>query len=150
MNETTSNAPFVQRNSNYGMIKTILLGLITLGIYNFIFLSKSSSDINTIASQSDGEKTMDGALMLIISIVLAILPFIQFLSWILPLVWFHTICTRIGAQLKARGIEYQFGAGTYWGWSVFGALIIVGPFIWLYKFCRAMNLLCDDYNARRA
>jgi hypothetical protein len=27
-----------------------------------------------------------------------------------------------------------------------GSLIIVGPFIYLYKFFKAMNIIADDYN----
>lgn len=39
-------------------------------------------------------------------------------------------------------------AATYWLWNVLGVLIIVGPFIYMYKLLHAMNDLCADYNQR--
>ena len=71
-------------------------------------------------------------------------------SWltlgIVPLVWNHKISDRIGAELTRRGIDYQFGAGTFWGWGILGSLILVGPFIYTHKLLTAMNRLSADYN----
>ena len=65
------------------------------------------------------------------------------------IVWCHRISARIGNELARRGLAYNFGAGTFWGWNVLGSLLFgVGPFIYLHKLCKAMNLLCGDYNAR--
>ena len=52
------------------------------------------------------------------------------------------------AKDESNGIAYSFGAGTLWGWCALGSLIGVGPFIFLHKLCKSMNLLCADYNAR--
>ena len=88
-------------------------------------MSNISTDINTIASRYDGKKTMHYCLVLFI------------FSWltlgIVPLVWNHKISDRIGAELTRRGIDYQFGAGTFWGWGILGSLILVGPFIYTHK-----------------
>ena len=101
-------------------------------------MSNVSTDINTIASRYDGKKTMHYCLVLFI------------FSWltlgIVPLVWSHKISDRIGAELTRRGIDYQFGAGTFWGWGILGSLILVGPFIYTHKLLTAMNLLSADYN----
>ena len=67
---------------------------------------------------------------------------------IAPLVWFHRLSARIGKELTRRGIAYSFGAGSFWGWNVLGACIVVGPFIYQHKLLHAMNLLCADYNAK--
>ena len=71
-------------------------------------------------------------------------------SWltlgIVPRVWGHRLANRIGAELRRRGINYQFGAGTFWGWGILGTLIIVGPFIYSHKLLKSMNLLSADYN----
>ena len=67
---------------------------------------------------------------------------------IAPIVWYHKLSARMGNELKRRGIAYSFGAGTFWGWNILGSLIFVGPFIYLHKLCKSMNLLCEDYNAR--
>ena len=71
-------------------------------------------------------------------------------SWltlgIAPLVWSHRISNRIGNELRRRGINYSFGAGTFWGWGVLGILILIGPFVDAHKLLRSMNLLAADYN----
>ena len=127
-----------QLKTNRGLLKFILLSLITFGIYGIVVMSNVSSDINTIASRYDGKKTMHYCLVLFI------------FSWltlgIVPLVWGHRLANRIGAELRRRGINYQFGAGTFWGWGILGTLIIVGPFIYSHKLLKSMNLLSADYN----
>ncbi len=134
--ETT--APAVQLKTNRGLLKYILLGLITFGIYPLVVMSGISSDINMIASKYDGKKTMHFCLLAFI------------FSWltfgIAPIVWYHRISARIGNELARRGIGYKFGAGSFWGWNVLGSLIGVGPFIYLHKLCKAMNKLAADYN----
>ena len=62
------------------------------------------------------------------------------------LVWYHKISARIGRELARRNIGYSFGAGSYWGWNVLGTIIIVGPFVYLHKLLKAMNLLSEDFN----
>ncbi len=127
-----------QLKTNRGMIKFILLNFITFGIYSLIFFSNLSTDINTIASRYDGKKTMHFCLLFFI-----IAPITLGIG---AIVWYHRICARIGAELNRRGLGYSFGAGSFWGWFVFGSLILVGPFIFLHKLCKAMNLLSENYN----
>ena len=126
--------------TNRGMIKTILLSIITLGIYSIVFYSNISSDINIIASRYDGKKTMHYCLLIFLVAPITL--------GIGAIVWSHRICARIGNELRRRGVAYSFGAGTLWGWCVLGSLIGIGPFVFLHKLCKAMNLLCADYNAR--
>ena len=132
--------PVAPLNTNKGLVKYILLNLITFGIYGLVVMSSVSSDINTIASRYDGKKTMHFCLLTFI------------FSWltcgIAVFVWYHKISARIGKELIRRGISYNFGADTYWLWSVLGSLIVVGPFIYLHKLFTAMNLLSSDYNAK--
>ena len=126
--------------TNRGMIKAILLSIITFGIYGLVMYSGISNDINTIASRYDGKKTMHYCLLFFLVAPIT--------CGIAAIVWSHRICARIGNELRRRGIAYSFGAGSFWGWNVFGSLIGVGPFIFLHKLCKSMNLLCADYNAR--
>lgn len=67
---------------------------------------------------------------------------------IASIVWYHRISDRIGDELRRRGISYNFGASDFWLWNVIGSLIIVGPFIYLHKLAKAMNLLAEDYNTK--
>lgn len=134
------NRPVIQLKTNRSLLKFILLSMITFGIYALVVMSGVSTDINTIASKYDGKKTMHFCLVAFI------------FSWltlgIVPLVWSHKISNRIGAELTRRGINYSFSAGTFWGWGVLGALIVVGPFIYTHKLLKSMNLLCADFNQK--
>lgn len=133
-----SAAPVGQLKTNRGLLKTILLTIVTFGIYGIVFYSGISEDINAIASRYDGKKTMHYCLLcfLIGPITLEIGT----------LVWFHKLSNRIGSELQRRGINYGFSAKTFWGWNVLGALILVGPFVYMAKMCTAMNELCANYN----
>ena len=128
----------MQLKTNRGMLKLILLGIITFGIYPIIFYSNLSTDINLIASRYDGKKTMHYCLLTFI-----VAPITLGIGGI---VWCHRISNRIGNELSRRGIGYSFGASTFWLWNVLGSLIFIGPFVYLHKLCKSMNLLCADYN----
>ncbi len=133
-------APVGQLKTNRGLLKYILLSLITFGIYGLVVMSAVSTDINTIASRYDGKRTMHYCLVAFI------------FSWltcgIVPLVWFHKISARIGNELERRGLGYSFGAGSFWGWYILGSMIGVGPLVYCHKLFKAMNILAADYNEK--
>ncbi|MDO4650495.1 MAG: DUF4234 domain-containing protein [Eubacteriales bacterium] len=133
------SAPAYQLKTNRGLLKFILLSAITFGIYGLVVMSSVSTDINTIAQNHDGKKTMHYLLVVFI------------FSWltfgIVPLVWYHRLSARIGDELGRRGISYSFGAGSFWGWCILGSLLcFVGPLVYMYKLLHAMNLLSEHYN----
>ena len=103
-------------------------------------MSKVSTDINLIATKYDGKKTMHFSLVFFL------------FSWltlgIVPLGWHHKMSARVGTELARRGIDYSFGASTFWLWGILGSIIVVGPFIYTYKLLKSMNLLAADYNAK--
>lgn len=138
VNQNQTDRPLAQLNTNRGLLKFILLSLITFGIYGLVVMSSVSSDINIIAGRYDGKKTMHYCLVFFI------------FSWltlgIVPIVWYHKISNRIGNELNRRNIAYSFGAGSFWGWAILGSFILVGPFIYTYKILKAMNLLSKDFN----
>jgi len=129
-----------QLRTNRGLLKYLIFSLITLNIYHIVLFSHISQEINKVASKHDGRHTMHYCLIYFI------------FSWltlgIVPIVWMNNICDRMGTELEYRNINYSFGAGTFWGWGFFGTLIIIGPFIFYYKFFKAMNLLNADYNQK--
>ena len=126
--------------TNRGAVKAVLLTIITLGIYSLVLYYKISDEINITASKYDGKKTMNFALLFFL-----VGPITFEIG---TLVWFHNISARIGNELKRRGINYSFGAGSFWGWNILGLLIIVGPFVYLHKIIKAVNLINQDYNAK--
>ena len=137
--EQMSVAPARQLNAERSLLKYILLGIVTLGIYTIVFFSGISTDINLIASRYDGKKTMHYCLLffLVGPVTLGIAS----------LVWFHRLSQRIGDEVKRRKIDYDFGAKDFWLWGILGSLIIVGPFIYVHKLATAGNKVASDYNA---
>ena len=124
-----------------GLIKFLLFNLITADIYTLYYFTTISMDINKIASRYDGKKTMNFLLVAFI--------FTPLTLGIVPVVWFHRISKRIGEENNRRRTGYyKFGASTYWLWFVLGSLILVGPFVYIAKLSKAMNLICADYNVR--
>lgn len=130
--------PARQLKTNRHIVMLLLLSFITFGIYSIVFFTSVANDLNTIASRYDGKKTMHYCLLFFIVAPLTL--------GIGAIVWFHKISARMGNELKRRGIAYDFGAADFWLWNVLGSLIFVGPFIYIYKFIKAMNLLAANYN----
>lgn len=133
-----THAPVRPLKTNRGLIKCILLSAITFGLYPLFMMSNISTEINLIATRHDGKKTMHYCLIFFV------------LSWltfgIAPIVWQHRISNRIGNELMRRRIPYNFDASSFWLWNILGSLIVIGPFVYIHKMLRAMNLLCGDYN----
>lgn len=133
-----SSAPVGQLNTKRSLLKFILLGIITLGIYTIVFFSGISIDINVIASRYDGKKTMHYCLLLFL-----VGPITLGIAY---LVWSNNIAGRIGKELERRNISYSFGAKDFWLWGVLGSLIVVGPFIYVHKLAVASNMIAEHYN----
>ncbi len=130
-------APKLQLPSNRNIVKYIIFSILTLGIYSIVIESQISGEMNIVASRADGKRTIPFLGMLQISAITL---------GIYGLVWNHSFANRIGAELKRRGYDYQFGAKDFWLWNVLGAFIIVGPFIYCYKKLNAMNMINASYN----
>lgn len=136
-----TNTQNVQLKTDRSLLKFILLSVITLGIYGIICLANISKDINTIATKRDGKSTM--------TFYLVALVFSWLTLGIVPLIWFHNLSTRIGKELSARNLPYEFSAGTYWGWNILGSLLFgIGPLVYIHKLMTAMNTLAADYNKK--
>lgn len=132
--------PANQLTCNRGAIKAILLSIITLGIYSIVLFTKMGEEINITAGKFDGKKTVNYCLLFFIVGPLTL--------EIGTLVWFHNFSSRIGNELARRGINYKFSAADFWLWNVLGILIGIGPFVYLHKVTKAINLINQDYNTR--
>lgn len=121
------------------LTKMFFLGIITLGIYPTVIWSRMVTELNILASRHDGRRTMPYfAMAALTPITLGIFAF----------VWMHRLCNRIEGELLRRDIDYRFGARDFWLWNILGALILVGPFVFVHKITKAMNKLNADFNAR--
>ena len=136
--ENVVNAPVGQLKTNKGWLKTILLSLITFGIYPLVVMSAVSNEINVVASRYDGKKTMHYCLLFFI-----VAPITFGIGGI---VWSHRISNRIGNELKRRGVDYSFSAADFWLWNVLGSLIGIGPLVYLHKLFKAVNKMNAHYN----
>ena len=125
--------------TNRGLLKMILLGIITFGIYPIVVYSQISEEINVLASPHDGRHTMHYCLIFFL------------FSWltlnIATLVWWHRISGRVGQELRRRNLQYSFGASDFWLWNILGLLIVIGPFVYIHKLMKAMNFINADWNS---
>lgn len=120
-----------------GLAKMLFLGILTLGIYPTVIWSRIVTELNIAASWADGKRTMPYfAMVLLTPITLGIFAF----------VWMHKFCSRVGAELERRDIEYRFGARDFWLWNILGCLILVGPFVFVHKLMRSMNQINTHFN----
>lgn len=138
MENVVNTTPACQLKTNKGLLRTILLSIVTLGIYPLVVMSAVSSEVNIVASRYDGKKTMHFCLLAFI-----VAPITLGIGGI---VWYHRISNRIGDELKRRGVGYSFSAADFWLWNVLGSLIAIGPLVYLHKLFKAVNLMNAHYN----
>ena len=135
-----SARPFRPMRTDRSLLTYILLSVFTCGIYNIVFYSDLADDVNFFTTPRGCNKLMHFCLMYFL-----VAPFT---CGIYQFIWFHNLSTRVGDEARARGINTNLGAGTFWLWYVLGLFILVGPCIYVYQLCDTMNKICDDYNRR--
>ena len=129
--------PRLQLPVKRALWKMVLFGLLTLGIYPAVIWSRMVTELNLAASRYDGKRTMPFfAMVMLFPVTLGILPF----------VWMHKFCRRIGDELDRRNLGCKFGPSAFWLWNILGALILVGPFIFVHKLMKSMNKINADFN----
>ena len=129
--------PAIQLPTGRAGWKMLLLGMVTFGIYPLVIMCKIVTELNIAASRYDGERTTS-------FLGMGMLASVTF--GIYPIIWYHTISDRIGNEVRRRGYDYKFGAGTFWLWNVLGSLILVGPCVYMHKMLKCMNIINDDFN----
>lgn len=137
VNVANANSPMLKLPTGRGLVKYILLSIITLGIYSTVIWSRISTELNIAASRYDGKRTMPYLGMLMLAAITL---------GIYPLYWFHQFSKRVGNEVTRRGFDYKFGAFDFWIFNVLLSLVIVGPFIYAYKLLKAINMINENYN----
>ena len=128
-----------KKRTDRNVLKLIIFSLLTCGLYSIFFYTPFSVDLDDIAPKRDGTKTFNYFLALILS----------YFTWsIVMLCWLYSVTARIEEALSQYKIDYEFGTQDFWMWHVLGSLILVGPLVFTYKLCKAMNLLCAAYNEK--
>lgn len=134
-NEREYKAPKLKTDRQ--MWKLMLFGILTLGIYNIVFFMPFSYDLDKIAPKRDRSRTMSYIFAFILGF---------FTVNIVIYIWHYQIAERIEEALVRRNIPYKFETKNFWLEYFLGSFILIGPFIYFHKLCRAMNLLCESYN----
>ena len=110
--------------NTYSFLKFIIFSILTFGIYSIVKCTAIGDDV----SRLDGKQTIPAW---VVALFLGPITF-----GIFPLIWWHNICSRIGNLHPSN----NFSALTFWGWNIFGILLFgLGPFVFLFKLCDAMN-----------
>lgn len=83
----------------------IFLSMITFGIYEMVIWTKIVGEINITASRYDGKRTCPYFPALFLSMIT---------YGVFAFVWQHKFSERVGAEVKRRGYNYEFGAADFW------------------------------------
>ena len=121
------------------LVVSILLTIITVGIYYFYFIYRLAKDTN-IACADDGMNTRGLALYLVLSIITC---------GIYSLYWEYTLMERIAGNAPAYGIEITEKGSTVLLWDVLGYITCsIGRFIALHIIIKNSNKLFHAYNEK--
>jgi heme/copper-type cytochrome/quinol oxidase subunit 2 len=125
------------KNRNYAL--TIVLMLVTLGIYGLYWIYKLAKDTNAICGE-DGKKTNGLLLFFLFSLITL---------GIYSCVWYFMLGDRLQDNAARYGLSFKEGGGTILLWMLLGSFILVGPFISVYIITKNINALAVAYNAGR-
>ena len=138
-----SGRPPYALDTRRGLLKYILLTIVTLGIYELYIFTKMASDLNTITSRSPvGKRHTNYLLTFFLAAPLTLFIYMA--------VWWHGFSKHVGIELRRRNIPMTFGASDYWLVNVLLGVFVIGKFIFVYRLFHAMNALSADYNQRGA
>ena len=128
--------PRAKLPTNRSMWKFMILDILTLGLYSIFFFVSFSLDLEKVTPQGSSKP---------ISFVMA--WGISICTFRIAIdIWHYQTAVAVSEALKHRNIDFEFGTDDFWKWFIFGSFILVGPFIYFNKLCKAMNLLCEHYN----
>lgn len=115
----------------------ILLGVVTCGIYVYIFIHQLAKDVN-IACAGDGKET-PGLLKFII--------FTTLTCGIYGFIWWYSVANRLAENAHRYGMNFQENGTTFLMWQLFGSLLCgIGPFIAMNIIIKNTNSICMAYN----
>lgn len=117
-------------------VTVLLLSIVTCGIYGLIFWYNYTEDLNKVC-QRDGKNTMNFILAMLLTMVTC---------GIYGFVWYYQIGERLNENSKAYGVQNDLTGASLLLWMFVGSLIVVGPYVAMYKMINTMNALSVEYN----
>ena len=168
------NSPFVQTcvlqlPVKRRLWKMILFGILTFGIYPAVIWSRLTGEVNLVASRYDGKRSMPFfGVVLLAPLTMGI----HFLVWINKLcsrigcelqrrnipytfgpsdfwLWSFLLSFACGTCLGICAVLVSIRFDIYfiiWILLTIAFLTLVGPFVFIAKLLKAMNLLNEDFN----
>lgn len=124
-------------DSNRGLLKYILLTIVTCGIYGLYFYHKLAADVNVMC-EGDGKKTA-GLLKLILLTVVT--------CGIYQFIWFYSLGNRLSENAPRYGMQFSENGTSVLMWQLFGILLCgIGPLIAMNIIIKNTNSLAAAYN----
>lgn len=122
---------------NRGLLKLILLSVVTLGIYSFYFVYKMAQDMNTMC-EDDDEKT--GGLVAYILLCIITLG-------IYSLIWYYKIANRVYINAPRYGFSVAEKGSNYLLWTILGGFTFgIGALYAQHTVLKNVNSLARAYN----
>ena len=126
--------------TNRGFWKYFFLSIITLGIYDFIFIHKMAEEANIV--DVNGKKV--GGLLAVIFLSAITLGIYAFY-------WNYRVCEKFANVVRSAGGNPRITGGGWLMWTIFGSFIVIGPLVAFVKQIHLWNDANAIYNnyARR-
>ena len=122
--------------NNRGLVKYILLNIITCGIYGLFFIHDLAKDINTMC-EGDGQNTAGLLKLLLLSLVTC-----GIYTWI----WYYKLGNRLAENAPKYGLVFSENGTTILLWMLLGsALCGIGPFVAMHIIIKNTNAMANAY-----
>ena len=123
--------------TNRGVIKIILLSIITFGIYGLYVTHMMAKEANLV--DTNGKKI--GGLLAFIFLSAITLG-------IYGIYWFYKVTEKFGNSVRASGGTPRITGGGFLLWALVGSLIVIGPLVAYVKLVHLWNDANAAYNSR--
>lgn len=136
--DLNNNIVEIHKHEKRGLVKIVLLSIITFGIYGLIHVCGIVKDLNK-CRQGHGEtkKSMNPIGVVFLSVITL---------GIVPIVWGHRLTKRMSDELEYRDISYSLKEWHYWVYEILLCETVVCPIIYLHKLIKASNLINKHHN----
>ncbi|MDD7381337.1 MAG: DUF4234 domain-containing protein [Bacillales bacterium] len=136
--DLNNNIVEIHKHEKRGLVKIVLLSIITFGIYGLIHVCGIVKDLNK-CRQGHGEtkKSMNPIGVVFLSVITL---------GIVPIVWGHRLTKRMSNELEYRDISYSLKEWHYWVYEILLCETVVCPIIYLHKLIKASNLINKHHN----
>ena len=127
--------------TKHNFLTTVLLGLVTGGIYTFYVYYKITTDINTMNNKTEPFEINENPTMVIILSILT--------CGIFAIFWMYKTGDKIHAMGAERGIEIKETGTSYLLFYILGSfLCVIATYYGLYLFLNNYSKVVDDYNEK--